>query len=249
MTSTFNQEMQLSELEILDERIHNITICFDGNISLWVSDTCHLLARIFGESHHSIQDLTLLIESIDYRPNELVSDLYRHDEWIEVKERIIDILQICQKELKISAASQNRINDLNSLFGYVSTTRIQELKTIKSERVDLTKLIRLCEEINIAHANNLNLALIMLLRAVLDHVPPIFSKTSFKEVASGYGGGKSFKDVMEHLENGARKIADSHLHLHIRKREILPTTLQVTFSQHLDVLLAEIVRILQIEIS
>lgn len=131
-------------------------------------------------------------------------------------------------------------------FGYVSAVRIQELKGIKSERVDLTKLIRLCEELNIAHANNLNLAVAMLLRSVLDHVPPIFSKASFKEVASGYGG-KSFKDTMQHLENGARKIADSHLHVQIRKKEVLPTSLQVNFSQHLDVLLAEAIAVLQSE--
>jgi hypothetical protein len=129
-------------------------------------------------------------------------------------------------------------------FGYVSAVRIQELKEIKSERVDLTKLIRLCEELNIAHANNLNLAVAMLLRSVLDHVPPVFSKASFKEVASGYGG-KSFKDTMQHLENGARKIADSHLHVQIRKKEVLPTSLQVNFSPYLDVLLAEVIAVLQ----
>jgi hypothetical protein len=101
--------------------------------------------------------------------------------------------------------------DVAESFGYVSAIRIQELKEIKSEKFDLTKLIRLCEELNIAHANNLNLAVAMLLRSVLDHVPPVFSKASFSEVASNYGG-KSFKDTMQHLENGARKIADSHLH-------------------------------------
>lgn len=72
----------------------------------------------------------------------------------------------------------------------------------------------------------------MLLRAILDHIPPIFSKASFKEVSSGYGG-KSFKDTMQHLEKGARKIADSHLHAQIRKKELLPTPLQVNFSQYL----------------
>lgn len=108
----------------------------------------------------------------------------------------------------------------------------------------MTKLIKLCEEINIAHANELFLATAMLLRAILDHVPPIFSKASFKEVASEYGG-KSFKATMDHLENGARKIADSHLHVQIQKKEVLPTSLQVNFSQHLDVLLAEVIAILQ----
>ena len=132
--------------------------------------------------------------------------------------------------------------------GYVSAIRIQELEGIESKRVDLTKLIRLCEELNIAQANGLNLAIAMLLRAILDHVPPIFHKASFKEVASGYGG-KSFKDTMNHLQNGARKIADSHLHVQVRKKEILPTYFQVNFSQYLDALLAEVIAILQSEIA
>lgn len=138
------------------------------------------------------------------------------------------------------------ISNLDAAFGYVSATRIQALKAIKSERVDLTKLIRLCEELNIAHACGLNLSMAMLLRAILDHVPPVFSKASFKEVASGYGG-KSFKDTMKHLQDGARKIADSHLHIQVRKKEVLPTFLQVNFSPYLDALLAEVIAILQSE--
>jgi hypothetical protein len=245
MTSELKQEYQSSELDILDGRISDIMF-FDGNVSEWVSDTCHLLTRIFGESHHSIKDLFLVIESIDYEPDTLASDIYRHNEWIKLKERILNILQICRRELQIliAQASNNEISDLNTPFEYVSAKRIQELKAIKSEKFDLTKLIRLCEELNIANANNLNLAVVMLLRAILDHVPPIFDKNSFKEVASGYGG-KSVKDTMQHLENGARKIADFHLHGQIRKKEVLPTSLQVNFSPYLDFLLGEVVGILQ----
>jgi hypothetical protein len=245
MTSELKQEYQSSELDILDGRISDIMF-FDGNVSEWVSDTCHLLTRIFGESHHSIKDLFLVIESIDYEPDTLASDRYRHDEWITLKERILNILEICRRELQIliAQASNNEISDLNTPFEYVSAKRIQELKAIKSEKFDLTKLIRLCEELNIANANNLNLSVVMLLRAILDHVPPIFDKNSFKEVASGYGG-KSVKDTMQHLENGARKIADFHLHGQIRKKEVLPTSLQVNFSPYLDFLLGEVVGILQ----
>jgi hypothetical protein len=245
MTSAFQPEYQSSEFDILDERISDLRF-FDGNVSEWVSDTCHILTRIFGESHHSIKDLFLVIESIDYEPDTLASDIYRHDEWIKLEERILNILEICRRELQIliAQASNNKISDLNTPFEYVSAKRIQELKAINSEKFDLTKLIRLCEELNIANANNLNLAVVMLLRAILDHVPPIFSKNSFKEVGSGYGA-KSFKDTMQHLENGARKIADFHLHGQIRKKEVLPTSLQVNFSPYLDFLLGEVVGLLQ----
>ena len=52
----------------------------------------------------------------------------------------------------------------------------------------------------------------MLTRGLLDHVPPIFGKAKFNEVANNYsGGGRSFKETMHHLENASRKVADAHL--------------------------------------
>jgi len=50
---------------------------------------------------------------------------------------------------------------------------------------------------------------------------------------------------MHHLEGAARKVADAHIHMPIRKSETLPTAQQVNFSAQLDVLLSEIVRIMQ----
>ncbi|NEQ28224.1 MAG: hypothetical protein F6K28_56435, partial [Microcoleus sp. SIO2G3] len=151
MRSEAEQENQLSELDVLDERISSL-IFFQGNISQWTSDTCHFLKRVFGEVHHSIEDINLVVQSIGYESDTLALDLYRQDEWKEVKERIIEILQACRRELDIiaSQSSRNRIADQVEAFGYVSAIRLQELKTITSERIDLTKLIRLCEELNIA---------------------------------------------------------------------------------------------------
>jgi hypothetical protein len=42
-----------------------------------------------------------------------------------------------------------------------------------------------------------------------------------------------------------RKVADMHLHQQVRKSEVLPSAAQVDFKPALDVLLAEILRILQ----
>lgn len=126
----------------------------------------------------------------------------------------------------------------------ISETRLHELRTISVSRLDLRKLIRLCEEINIAYCEECYYATAMLTRAMLDHVPPVFGCSSFSEVTNNYsGGGKSFKETMHHLENAARKIADAHLHMRMRESEALPTAQQVNCGQQLDVLLAEIVRI------
>lgn len=106
----------------------------------------------------------------------------------------------------------------------------------------MSKLITLCNEINSGYNSGNYYSVLMLIRAILDHVPPIFDKSSFNEVANNYGA-KSFKDVMKHLNDSSRKIADSYLHQQIRKAESLPTETQVNYSQDLDFLLDEIIRI------
>jgi len=121
-------------------------------------------------------------------------------------------------------------------------SRLAELRQVISVRFDFRKLIRLCEEINVTYRDGCYLATAMLTRALLDHVPPLFGKSSFGEVANQYGGS-SFKGTMQHLDSASRKVADALLHQQIRKSETLPTAQQVDCGQQLDALLAEIVRI------
>ena len=80
-----------------------------------------------------------------------------------------------------------------------------------------------------------------LLRASIDHVPPIFRVTTFAEVANNVGG-KSDKKSLLRLQKASRDISDAVLHQRIRRREVLPTAIQVDFKNELDVLLSEIVR-------
>jgi hypothetical protein len=128
----------------------------------------------------------------------------------------------------------------------IADSRLAELRALTPAQFDFRKLIRLCEEINTAYTQECYFATAMLTRGLLDHVPPVFGKNTFTEVANNYsGGGRSFKETMHHLENAARKVADAHLHMPMRKSETLPTAQQVNCTQQLDVLLAEIVRITQ----
>lgn len=127
---------------------------------------------------------------------------------------------------------------------YVSLPRIEELRAISSTAWDLKRLIRLCEEINSSFAGGNLLATGMLLRAVADHVPPIFGAKTFNEYASSIVG-RSHKATMEHLQHSLRNIADSFLHDPIRSKEVLPTESRVDFRQDLDVLLGEVVRTLR----
>lgn len=128
---------------------------------------------------------------------------------------------------------------------YVNPNRLDELKkvSIKSE-YDLVKLIRLLEELNIAYSNESYFAVGMMVRSIIDHVPPIFGKLSFNEVTENYGT-KSFKELMRKLNDSSRKISDSMLHTHIRKKETLPNETQVDFRSELDFLLGEIIRLIK----
>jgi hypothetical protein len=139
------------------------------------------------------------------------------------------------------------LDRLGRVEAFVNLQRIDELRAITSNNFDLTKLVKLCEELNECFASECFLAVAMLTRSILDHVPPIFKYDTFSQVANNYNGGKSFRESMIHLETSSRKISDQHLHMKIRRNETLPNRTQVNFSNDLDVLLAEIVRIMKSE--
>lgn len=128
-------------------------------------------------------------------------------------------------------------------FTLISDARLAELRACRPSRLDYRKLIRLCEELNVALSQGCFLAVIILTRSVLDHVPPVFDQRTFNEVANNHSGGRSFKEAMLFLDGAARKIADGHLHAPMRKIETLPTRQQVDFGPLLDQLLAEVIRI------
>ncbi|MCE5194802.1 MAG: hypothetical protein LLF28_04995 [Nitrospiraceae bacterium] len=126
---------------------------------------------------------------------------------------------------------------------YIHPERIKELRGVASDKYDLCKLLKLCEELNAAYLNNSVLSIILLTRTLIDHVPPIFDCRTFNEVVNNYQGTKSFKESMGKLNSSSRTIADQHLHTPVRKSESVPTMNQVDFSNDIDVLLAEVYRI------
>lgn len=125
---------------------------------------------------------------------------------------------------------------------YASPQRIFQLRNTKSGTWDIQRLTRMLEELNLAHEHGAHFTTAMLVRAITDHVPPIFGAKSFAEVANNHSGGKSFGEQMKHLDTSLRKVADGLLHQQIRKVESLPHAQQVNFSAALDVLLEEVVR-------
>jgi len=156
------------------------------------------------------------------------------EEWVRMKEG----------QAVLPAGKKRAGSSSGSLF--IADSRIDELRKLSCQDFDFQKLIRLCEELNSSYDNGNYYATAMLTRGILDHVPPLFGHTRFTEVANNYsGGGRSFKEHMQHLEGSARKVSDGHLHMPIRKSESLPKPQQVWCGQELDALLSEIVRIMK----
>lgn len=126
---------------------------------------------------------------------------------------------------------------------YIAGARLDSLRSLRSPLFDLQRLIRLCEEINSSWQHNNLIAVGALTRILLDHVPPVFGHSTFAQVAANMP--RSTKSVFEALEQSSRNIFDGLIHQMIRKKETLPTDQMVNFSQIIDVLLSEVIRVIE----
>lgn len=132
---------------------------------------------------------------------------------------------------------------------FVDPERIQQLKNLDQTKYDLSKLIKLCEELNINYSFQNFYSIALVTRALIDHISPIFEFNTFREFANGYKSEKnerSFKKSMMHLDISLRNIGDSSIHSQARRSESLPTETQIDFRNDLDVLIGEIIRVLKI---
>jgi hypothetical protein len=116
---------------------------------------------------------------------------------------------------------------------------IARLEGLKSSSYDVASLVRMCREINSSFAHGNVLAVALLMRTVLNHVPPVFGHSTFEQVVAN--AGKSLKDSFDHLENGLRKIADFHTHRKIAPIESYPSAAQVEpFKPQFELLLQQV---------
>lgn len=218
--------------------------------------------ELIGIGHDEVSSATLYCLHVKVPPSS-----YKHiaDDCLTAENKLLEtahvllrpypydiVVQVCitptLAEVEVNVPlEENSVKITQHPNDFVDLNRIDELRGITSPSFDLIKLIRLCEELNICYTNECFFAVAMLTRAILDHVPPIFGFKLFTEVANSYSGrdGKSFKKSMQYLENSSRSIADALLHLTVREKESLPNRVQVDFHNGLDVLLAEIVRVLK----
>jgi hypothetical protein len=137
------------------------------------------------------------------------------------------------------------LRNINQDAPYVTFERLGQINALKSAEFDFSKLVRLIEELNYAHSKSMSYSKGMLLRSIIDHVPPLFGHNDFRQIPANYsssGNSRSFKGVTETLLR-YKDSGDSILHSQIRKTESLIEPTQVNLQVQLDSLLQEIVRL------
>ena len=99
---------------------------------------------------------------------------------------------------------------------FVDAARVAQLRAIESDQFDLSRLLRMCEELNDAWRSGRTISVAMLARAIVDHVPPIFGRDNFSQVASN--SSRSMRGSLQHIDTSLRHIADGALHTHTSER-------------------------------
>jgi hypothetical protein len=236
-----NKDDAINKLKARIGQIREVkaTAHFGAAFKKWQRDTCVALKKIFPDAPDYVTDfMKIKYEPVPGSAGTPDGDLARA--YIFGLEHAEVFIESCTQEVQEywddSTSNTNRL----PTEPYVDTARIQELSRITSDQYDLSKLLRLCNELSAAHEHGLNYSVIMLLRSILDHVPPIFGCSTFAQVASQIGGS-SDKALLSRLEETSRKLADIHLHRQARKKEPALNPTQVNFKSELDFLLGEIV--------
>jgi hypothetical protein len=141
--------------------------------------------------------------------------------------------------LKEAAQNPEYEHGVTSNSAFIDQGIVSQLKAIDSPSFDFGKLVRFCEELNDSYRRGNNLACTLLIRAVMNHVPPVFGAQTFSQVVAT--SGKSMKAVLARLEDEARPVADLHTHMLIRARESIPTKHQVEpYKAAFEILIQEI---------
>jgi hypothetical protein len=107
---------------------------------------------------------------------------------------------------------------------YIAAAVVAQLEsTLAASSWECTKLLALIEELNDAYRSGMTYAAHALLRAMLDHIPPLLGYASFPAVASSYSWSRTDKQYIKRLAE-FRTQADDVLHRQISSTADLLTT-------------------------
>jgi len=124
---------------------------------------------------------------------------------------------------------------------FVDATLVARIASFSSQPFNLTKLVRFAVELNENYRRSNYLSCALLIRAVINHVPPIFGGRTFGQVVAS--SGRSVKAILGQLEESARDIGDLHTHEIVDGYSSPPTKNQIEpYKPALEVLFKEIER-------
>lgn len=185
-----------SDATIMERLFLLLTQHYWGNVGSWRS---HEEAEVdwtlsLGPEVRRFKDVRTVEEFIDARVS-----------WCEEEAE-----QRLPPQLAAAVAEHDDV-DVAGPRAYISPRLFEQLRTAPKGRWDTTKLIALAEELDACvHAGHVY-ASHAVLRALLDHVPPLFSQASFSAVASNHSWGRTDKRYVGRL-NTFRDQGDDALH-------------------------------------
>jgi hypothetical protein len=197
------------------------------------------ISKMFGAAAKRIgdPDLSNMINELDLSP-EYITDAY------DLRAELFGIIDY----LESASVNENYQDSVNHTSTFLNVEVLDELKKIQNSKYDTKKLIRFCEELNDSYSRANYLSCALLIRAVMNHTPPIFDIEKFSQVVAN--SGRSVKAVLSHLESQARPISDLHTHFLIRAKEQLPTKHQIEpYKPSFEILIQEIIVKLNINIG
>lgn len=207
------------------------------------------ISPLFGRSNNDrLQSIFLKAEVLLGQKVEFTAIYYRlltlrasvEPRYYEVSDALKFAAEIASKPLRAAPT----INILAAKF--VNEQQIEDIIQLGAmSNFDVTRLTRLCEELNSSYAIGNLMAAAMLMRAIKDHCPPIFKQSNFTSVIAQLPGkpDSSKKKQLGRLEGPLKDVADKHLHTQISGHDPLPTDTQInSFQSDLDALLIEIAR-------
>jgi hypothetical protein len=169
----------------------------------------------------------------------LVADLNTSPEWIAEAHELRAELFVAIDALKEAAKDPNYSANAANNAAFLNTEVLLKLKASQNLRLDPIKLARMCEELNDAYVRGNYISSILLLRAIINHVPPVFDASTFSDAVAHLG--RSAKATLVRLNEEARPIADLHTHTLMRREEHLPTKNQIEpYKASFEILIQEI---------
>ncbi len=102
---------------------------------------------------------------------------------------------------------------------------VARVTSLSGQSFNLAKLTRFTVELNENYSRGNYLSCALLIRAIINHVPPLFGHRAFSQVVAG--SSRSVKGILGPLEEGARDIGDLHSHEIVDAYSTPPTKNQI----------------------